>query len=117
MKVTKDQQLLEKLIRGGRTNLSKWFEKIIDEFCEEQAIEERTSVEIIQKKFYTNLTEQFKCSLPALLFKFLIEKGVGHIVDSCTSLQKQPPNSNWVEKQKKWEKFIAEREWEYFLSK
>ena len=44
---TKDQELLEKLIRGGRTNLSEWFEKITDEFCEEQAIEERTSVETI----------------------------------------------------------------------
>ena len=77
---TKDQKLLEKLIRGGRTNLSEWFEKIVDEFYEEQAIEERNLVETIQNKFYTNLTEQFLCSLPTLLFKFLIEKGVGHIV-------------------------------------
>ena len=43
----KDQELLEKLIRGGRTNLSEWFEKITDEFYEEQAVEERTSVESI----------------------------------------------------------------------
>ena len=42
--VTKDQQLLEKLIWEGRENLSEWFEKITDEFCEEKAIEERTSV-------------------------------------------------------------------------
>ena len=55
-KVTKEQQLLEKLIRGGRTNLSEWFEKITDEFYEEQAIEERTLVETIQKKFYIDLT-------------------------------------------------------------
>ena len=47
LKVTRDQQLLEKLIRGGRTNLSEWFEKVTDEFYEEQAIEERTSVETI----------------------------------------------------------------------
>ena len=47
LEATKEQQLLEKLIRGGRTNLSEWFEKIVDEFCEEQAIEERTSVETI----------------------------------------------------------------------
>ena len=39
---TKDQQFLEKLIRGGRTNLSEWFKQIADEFCEEQAVEERT---------------------------------------------------------------------------
>ena len=94
LEATKDQELLEKLIRGGRTNLSEWFEKITCEFCEEQAIEERTSVETIQKKFYTNLTEQFLCSLLTLLFKFLIEKGVGHIVEPRSSLHEQPPNFN-----------------------
>ena len=93
-KVTKEQQLLEKLSRGGRTNLSKWFEKITDDFYEEQAIEERTSVETIRNKFYTDLTEQFLCSLLALLFKFLIEKGVGHIVEPCPSLHESPPNSS-----------------------
>ena len=90
---TKDQQLLEKLIQGGRTNLSEWFEKIIDEFCEEQPIEERTSVESIQKKFDTDLTEQFLCSLLTLLFKFLIEKGVSHIVEPFPSLCEPPQNS------------------------
>ena len=54
---TKDQEMLEKLIRGGWTNLLEWFEKITDEFCEKQAVEERTSVEIITKMFYTYLTE------------------------------------------------------------
>ena len=116
-KETKYQQLLEKLIRGGRINLSEWFEKITDELCEEQAVEERTSVETIKKKFYTDLIEQFLCSLPTLLFKFLIEKGVGHIVELRPLLRELPQNTNWVEKQKKWDKFIAEREWEYFLSK
>ena len=53
---TKDQELLEKQIRGGRTNLSEWFEKIAEEFCEEQAIEERNLVETIQKKLYIDLT-------------------------------------------------------------
>ena len=114
---TKEQQLLEKLIRGGRTNLSEWFEKITNDLCEEQAIEERTSVETIWKKFYTDLTEQFLFSLPTLLFKFLIDKGVGHIVEPHPSLHGLPSNPNWEEKQKKLEKFIAEREWEYFLSK
>ena len=97
-KAIKDQQLLEKLIRGGRTKLSEWFEKIIDEFCEEQAIEERTSMETIQKKLYTDLTKQFLCSLLTLLFKFLIEKGVGHIVEPRPSLHELPSNSNWTEK-------------------
>ena len=48
--VTKEQQLLEKLIRGGRTKLSEWFEKIIDDFCEEQAVEDITSVETVKDK-------------------------------------------------------------------
>ena len=74
-------------------------------------------VESIERRFYTDLTEHFVFSLPTLLFKFLIEKGVGHIVEPRPSLSELPPNSNWAEKQKKWEKFIAEREWEYFLSK
>ena len=56
---TKEQQLLEKLIQGGRINLSEWFEKIANEFCEDQAIEEITSVETIQKKFYIDLTKKF----------------------------------------------------------
>ena len=53
---TKDQELLEKLIRGGQTNLLEWFENITDEFWEEQAVEERTLVESVQKRFYTDLT-------------------------------------------------------------
>ena len=109
--------MLEELIHGGRTNLSEWFEKIADDFCEEQAVEDRTSVEIVKDKFYTDLTEQFFCSLPTFLFKFLIEKGVGHIVKPHPSLHKLLSNSNWVEKKRKWEKFIAKREWEYFLGK
>ena len=91
---TKEQQLLEKLIRGGRTNLSEWFEKIADDFCEEQAVEDRTSVETVKEKFYTDFTEQFLCSLPTFLFKFLIEKGVAHIVEPRPALHEQPPNSN-----------------------
>ena len=97
--------------------MSEWFEKITDEFCEEQAVEERVLVEIIEKRFYTDLTKNFLCSLLTLLFKFLIEKGVGHIVEPSPSLRELPPNSNWAKKQKKWEKCIAEKEWEYFLSK
>ena len=105
------------MIQGGRKNLSEWFEKIVDEFYKEQAVEEITLVETIQKKFYIDLTEQFLCSLSTLLFKFLIEKGVGHIVEPRPLLSEPPQNTNWAEKQKKWEKFITERECEYFISK
>ena len=60
--------------------------KSLTNFYEEQAVEDRTSVETVKEKFYTNLTEQFMFSLPTLLFKFLIEKGVGHIVEPHPSL-------------------------------
>ena len=83
--------------------MSEWLENITDEFYEEQAMEERVSVESIEKMFYTDLNEQFLYSLPTLLFKFLIEKGVGHIIEPHPSLREPPPNSNWSEKQKKWE--------------
>ena len=57
LEATKDQDLPEKLIQGGRTNLSEWFENITDEFCEEQTMEERVSIKIIEKRFYTYLIE------------------------------------------------------------
>ena len=78
----KEEQLLQKLIRGGRANLSEWFKKIADDFCEEQAVEDRTSVETVRQKFFTEFTDQFLCSLPTLMFKFLIERGAGHIVEA-----------------------------------
>ena len=83
--------------------MSEWFEKITDDLYEEQVIKDRTLVETVKEKFYTDLTKQFLCSLPNLLFKFLTEKGVTHIVESCPSLHKLPTNSNWAEKQRKWE--------------
>ena len=46
---TKYQELLKKLIRGGRTNPSEWFEKIANEFYQEQAVEVRVSVQSIKK--------------------------------------------------------------------
>ena len=70
--------------------MSEWFEKIADDFYEEEAVEDRILVEIVKEKFYTYFTEQFLCSLPTLLFKFLIEKGAGHIVEPCPSLHELP---------------------------
>ena len=80
--------------------MSEWFEKIADEFCEEKAVEKRTSMETIKNKFYTNLTEKFLCSLPTLLFKFLIDKGVGHSGEPRPSLRGPPLNPNWAKKKR-----------------
>ena len=74
--------------------MSEWFEKIADEFYEEQVVEDRTSVETVKEKFYTDLAEQFLCSLLTLLFKFLIEKGVAHIVEPHPSLHEPPSKFN-----------------------
>ena len=81
--------------------MSEWFDKIVNDFYEEQVVEDRTSVETVKEKFYTESTEQFMFSLPTLLFKFIIEKGVGHIVEPRPPLHKLPSNSNWEEKQRK----------------
>ena len=71
--------------------MSEWFEKIANDFCEERAIEDRTSVETVKAQFYTDFTDQLLCTL---LFKFLIENGAGHIVGPRPPLCEQPPNTN-----------------------
>ena len=75
-------------------NLLEWFEKIADEFYEDSAVEERVSVESIEKRFYNDFTEQFPFSLSTLLFKFMIDRGVGHIVEPRPSLIEPPSNTN-----------------------
>ena len=75
-------------------------------------MEERVFVKNIKKRFYNDFTEQFPFSLSALLFKFMIDRGVGHIVEPRPSLIEPPSNTKWAENQKVWEKFVVEREWE-----
>ena len=117
-KATKDQELLEKLIQGRQTNLQSGLKISQTNSVRNKPQKKKLwSIESMEKRFYTDLTEQFLCSLLTLLFKFLIEKGVGHIVEPRPSLRELPPNTYWVKKLKKWEKFISKREWEYFLRK
>ena len=97
--------------------MSEWFERIVDEFCEERVVDERVSVDSIKERFYNDLNEHFLCSLPTLLFKFLINEGVGHIFEPRPLLIEPPSNTTWAENQKEWENFVEEREWEYFLRK
>jgi hypothetical protein len=81
-KLTPDEELMQKIINGGRTNLNEWFERIIHDYIEEQAIEDRESVETIKNKFYTDLHDGFLCTIPSLLHKFLLDKGVRDIVNT-----------------------------------
>ena len=69
------------LRNSGRTNLSEWAEQIVDEFCEEQAIDERASFNNIKSRFHGDFHKIFPCTIPTFLFKFLIEKGIAHIVE------------------------------------
>ena len=78
----------------------EWFEEIVDELFQEQGVEESVSVESIEKRFYTDFTEQFLCSLPTLLLKIFIDRGVGHIVETRPLLIEPPVNTNWAKKKK-----------------
>ena len=54
---------------------------MFDNFCEEQAIEECTLFDDVKYRFHDYQNYSFLCTIPTLLFKFLIDKGVAHIVE------------------------------------
>ena len=97
--------------------MSEWLERITDKFSEERAVDERVFADSIKERFYNDLTKHFLCSLLTLLFKLLISKGLGHIFKPHLLLIELLSNKTWEEKQKEWEKFVQEREWEYFIRK
>jgi hypothetical protein len=61
-------------------------------------VEERTFVDDVRKRFCDDLHDSFLCRLPTLLHKFLIDKGVGHIVKYKPTLR-MLINSDWKIKQ------------------
>ena len=81
-----EAKLLNKFINGGRTNLTEWVESICKEFCEDEATETYSSLQSIESHFFFDLHDSFFCLLPVLLHKFLITKGVSHIVEPRPSL-------------------------------
>jgi hypothetical protein len=111
-----EAKLLSKLINGGRTNLTEWVESLCKEFCEDEATETYSSLQSIESQFFSDLHDNFFCLLPVLLHKFLIEKGVAHIVEPRPPLRRRP-NTNWEERERAWKRFVQEREWEHFLRK
>jgi len=80
MTQTQHWQLMHMLWNSGRTNLSEWVEQIVDYFCEEQAIDERASFDNIKSCFHNDFHESFLCTILNLISKFLIDKGMAHIV-------------------------------------
>jgi hypothetical protein len=62
-------------------NLHKWVERIVKDYITYRAIEDRTSLNTVKEKFYIDLHEGFVCIVPRLLHKFMLDKGVGNIVE------------------------------------
>ena len=114
MSQAQSQQLMHTLWNGGRTNLSEWVEQIVDEFCEEQAIDERASFDNIKDRFHDDFHESFLCTVTTLLFKFLIDNGVSHIVKPRPPLI-EPRSDNDRRCISRWEKFVENQEWKKFV--
>jgi hypothetical protein len=121
--LTPDEKLGLKLMNGGRMNLHDWLERIIEDYISEQAIEDRMSLDKIKEKFYTELHDGFFCTVPTLLHKFLLDKGVSDIVEYRPILGTPLPNRNFQERDEKWEAFLdakckdTREAWDYFLKK
>jgi hypothetical protein len=93
-KLTLEKNLVLKITKGGQTKLNKWFEIISQDNIEEQAIEDRVTVDTFKDKFYTNLHDDFLCTIPSLLHIFLLDKGVEYIYKYRRLLKTQFPNCN-----------------------
>ena len=102
------------LRNNGRTNLSEWVEQIVDDFCKEQAINKRDSFNSIKDHFHDDFHESFLCTVPTLLFKFLINKGVAHIVEPRLPLV-EPRSDNDKKRISWWKQFVENQEWKKFI--
>ena len=81
MNQEQNRQLMHTLGNGGRTNLLEWVEQIVNDFCEEQAIDEKASFESRKDHFDDDFHEIFLCTVLTLLFIFPINKGIAHIIE------------------------------------
>jgi hypothetical protein len=70
-------------------------ERIIECYILEQSIEDQTILDKIKETFYTKLHDGFFCTVPTLLHKFLLDKGVGDIVEYRPILGTPLPNKNF----------------------
>jgi hypothetical protein len=93
-RLTPNEQLMHKIINEGRKNMNKWFERILQDYIEEQANEDRDSIQTIENKFSIEIYDGFICTVLSLLQKFLLDKGAGNIVEYVPLLKIPPSNSN-----------------------
>ena len=103
--------------------MHKWFERVDKDNISEQVVNDRTYLDKIKEKFYTELHEVFLCIASTLLHIFLLDKGVDDIVEYRTRLGISLPNSNYQERDEEWEGFLdtkfkdTRQAWDYFLNK
>jgi hypothetical protein len=72
--LTLDEQMMLKITNGGQTNLHECFERIAQDYIEEQAIEDSSSINTVKEKFYIDLHIGFLYNVSYLLRKFLLDK-------------------------------------------
>ena len=101
--------LMQKLSNNGQTNIPKWVEKIVNIFSKEKVIEEHTSFNDVKYIFHDNLHDTFLCTILTLLFKFIINKGISHIIEPWPPLA-IPYFTYWNQRKRNLEKFIKENE-------
>ena len=100
-----------------------WLKIIIKDYILEQTIEDWTSLDKIKEKFYTELLDRFFYTILTLLHKFLLNKGVDDIIEYRPRLGTPLPNSNFQERDEKWESFLdakckdTRESWDYLLKK
>lgn len=111
MNEEKNRELMYMFRNGDRKNLSEWVEHIVDNFCEEQAINNIASFDSIKDHFH----ESFLCTVPTLFFKVLIDKGVAHIAEPRPPLI-EPRSDNDKKEISRWKKFVEEQEWRKFVN-
>lgn len=98
----------EHTLKRRQKKLLEWVERIVDSFCEEQAIDETASFDNIKDHFHDDFHESFIYIVLTLLFKFLIDKDVAHIVEPRSDNDKK-----WITW---WKQFIEEQEWKKFVN-
>ena len=94
--------------------MSEWVKQIVDNFCEEQAIDERASFDSIKNHFHGDFHEIFLYTIPTFLFKFLIDKGIAHIIEPRPPLV-EPQCNNDRKRISWWEKIVENQEWKQFV--
>jgi len=64
---TFDEQLMKKIINSERKNLNKWVERIVEDYIEDRAIEDKEFKPSRKKSIQNRTTDSFALSLPCCI--------------------------------------------------